>query len=114
MNGEQQTTQVSAPQQSPQESTISSPSAAKFSLKLRAIGVNAVTVFCRQLSTLVDVGIPLLKCLQILYQRTSHEKLQAVILQLSQDIEQGHSFSTALEKFPNIFSPFFMRSTFFM
>ncbi|GAK49373.1 type IV pilus assembly protein PilC [Candidatus Moduliflexus flocculans] len=111
MNGEQQTTQVSAPQQSPQESPISSPSAAKFSLKLRAIGVNAVTVFCRQLSTLVDVGIPLLKCLQILYQRTSHEKLQAVILQLSQDIEQGHSFSTALEKFPNIFSPFFINMT---
>ncbi len=112
MNGEPQAFQASsAPQQPQQEPPVSSPDAAKFSLKLRAIGVNAVTIFCRQLSTLVDVGIPLLKCLQILHQRTSHEKLQAVILQLSQDIEQGRSFSTALEKFPSIFSPFFINMT---
>jgi len=111
MNGEQQTNHASAPQQSQQEPSAASPNMAKFSLKLQAIGVNAVTVFCRQLSTLVDVGIPLLKCLQILHQRTSHEKLKTVILQLSQDIEQGHSFSSALEKFPNIFSLFFVNMT---
>ena len=112
MNGEPQEFQAaSTPQQPRQEPSVSSPDAAKFSLKLRAIGVNAVTIFCRQLSTLVDVGIPLLKCLQILHQRTSHEKLQAVILQLSLDIEQGRSFSTALEKFPSIFSPFFINMT---
>ncbi len=69
-------------------------------IKLKAIGINAVTLFCRQLSTLVDVGIPLLKCLQILYQRTSHPKLQAITQHLAQDIEQGSSFSAALEKFP--------------
>ena len=78
------------------------------SLKSHAIGVNAVAIFCRQLSTLVNVGIPLLKCLQILYQRTTHPRLQGVIRQLSQDIEQGHSFSASLEKFPKIFSPFFI------
>lgn len=111
MNEDQQAYQSSAPQQMPQEQPVSSPDMAKFSLKLHAIGVNAVTVFCRQLSTLVDVGIPLLKCLQILYQRTSHEKLRAIIGQLSQDIEQGRSFSAALEKFPNVFSPFFINMT---
>jgi type IV pilus assembly protein PilC len=63
------------------------------------------------LSTLVDVGIPLLKCLQILHQRTSHPKLQAIIQKLSEDIEQGTAFSAALEKFPNIFSPFFVNMT---
>ena len=49
-----------------------------------------------------------MKCLQILYQRTTHPRLQGVIRQLSQDIEQGHSFSASLEKFPKIFSPFFI------
>ena len=79
--------------------------------KLKTIGVDAVALFCRQLSTLVDVGIPLLKCLQILFQRTSHPKLQKVIQQLSEDIEQGTSFSVALEKFPHVFSAFFINMT---
>lgn len=79
--------------------------------KLKTIGVDAVSLFCRQLSTLVDVGIPLLKCLQILQQRTSHPKLQSIIQSLSQDIEQGNAFSTALEKFPKVFSPFFINMT---
>jgi len=73
--------------------------------------VHIVALFCRQLSTLVDVGIPLLKCLQILYQRTSQQGLQRVIQDLSQNIEQGTSFSAALEKFPHVFSPFFVNMT---
>jgi len=77
-------------------------------IKLKAIGVSGVTLFCRQLSTLVDVGIPLLKCLQILHQRISHPKLKTIIQHLSQDIEQGMAFSAALEKFPKVFSPFFV------
>ncbi|GAK55276.1 type IV pilus assembly protein PilC [Candidatus Vecturithrix granuli] len=80
-------------------------------LKLKTIGVDAVSLFCRQLSTLVDVGIPLLKCLQILHQRTSHPKLQAIIHSLSNEIEQGSAFSVALEKFPHVFSPFFINMT---
>ncbi len=80
-------------------------------IKLKTIGIDAVTLFCRQLSTLVDVGIPLLKCLQILHQRTSHPKLQTIIQHLSQDIEQGTAFSAALEKFPTVFSPFFINMT---
>ncbi|PIE34655.1 hypothetical protein CSA56_07140 [candidate division KSB3 bacterium] len=83
----------------------------KASFKLKSMGVDAIALFCRQLSTLVDVGIPLLKCLQILQQRTSHPRLQAVIQELSQSIEQGLSFSAALEKFPHVFSPFFINMT---
>jgi len=83
----------------------------KGQIKLKAIGIGAVTLFCRQLSTLVDVGIPLLKCLQILYQRTTNQKLQGIIQHLSQDIEQGTAFSAALERFPKVFSPFFVNMT---
>ncbi len=83
----------------------------KSDIKMKMIGVDAVTLFCRQLSTLVDVGIPLLKCLQILYQRTAHPKLQSIIHRISQDIEQGSAFSTALEKFPKVFSSFFINMT---
>lgn len=77
-------------------------------LKLKQIKIDAVSLFCRQLATLVDAGIPLLKCLKILHQRTSHPQLQQTIQQVLQDVEQGASFSAAIEKFPAVFSPFFV------
>ena len=117
MNGEQETYQNDQPIQPEAAVTPSGPepgeavSDAHPSLRLRTIGIDAVALFCRQLSTLVDVGIPLLKCLQILQQRTSHAGLQRIIQQLSQSIEQGKSFSGSLEKFPKVFSPFFVNMT---
>ncbi|MDY0093870.1 MAG: type II secretion system F family protein, partial [Candidatus Vecturithrix sp.] len=94
-----------------QVSEIERAEATRGRFKLKTIGVDAVSLFCRQLSTLVDVGIPLLKCLQILHQRTSHSKLQAIIKDLSAEIEQGSAFSSALGKFPQVFSPFFINMT---
>jgi type IV pilus assembly protein PilC len=94
-----------------QVSEIERAEATRGRFKLKTIGVDAVSLFCRQLSTLVDVGIPLLKCLQILHQRTSHPKLQAIIKDLSAEIEQGSAFSSALGKFPQVFSPFFINMT---
>ncbi|MBD3304972.1 type II secretion system F family protein [candidate division KSB3 bacterium] len=115
MNGEEHeaktTNDVEANAEQAEEEVESTVSADTKVVRLKAIGVNAVTLFCRQLSTLVDVGIPLLKCLQILYQRTSQPKLQAIIHEVSQDIEQGTSFSDALEKYPRVFSPFFVNMT---
>lgn len=106
MNAESTSAEEVSEQDAEQEASITSGT-----IRMKSVGLNAVTLFCRQLSTLVDVGIPLLKCLQILHQRTSNLKLQAVIHRISQEIEQGTAFSAALEKFPNIFSPFFVNMT---
>jgi type IV pilus assembly protein PilC len=105
-SGEMQQETTEAEQITDQVETLS-----KKHIKLKSIGINAVTLFCRQLATLVDVGIPLLKCLQILHQRTSHPKLQTIIQHLAQDIEQGMAFSASLEKYPHVFSPFFVNMT---
>ncbi len=106
MNGENETKETDDLTETTEEHPES-----KTVIKLKTIGVGAVTLFCRQLSTLVDVGIPLLKCLQVLYQRTSHSKLQSIIHQISQEIEAGSAFSAALEKFPKVFSAFFINMT---
>ena len=114
MNGEQEQQEQDAQTQAIGENLTEETDesgASGTTYKLRSIGTAAVALFCRQLSTLVDVGIPLLKCLQILHQRTSNPKLQVIIQYLSDDIEQGLSFSAALEKFPKIFSPFFINMT---
>jgi len=72
------------------------------------VNVKSVATFSRQLSTLVDVGIPLLKSLRLLEPRTSDPVLQRIINQLAQDIEAGHSFSEALAKHPRVFSKLFV------
>lgn len=72
------------------------------------VSVKSVATFSRQLSTLVDVGIPLLKSLKLLEPRTSDPVLQRVINQVAQDIEIGNSFSEALAKHPAVFSKFFV------
>jgi type IV pilus assembly protein PilC len=72
------------------------------------VSVKSVATFSRQLSTLVDVGIPLLKSLKLLEPRTSDPVLQRVINQVAQDIEIGNSFSEALAKHPRVFSKLFI------
>ena len=60
--------------------------------------------FCRQLAILVDAGIPLVRCLDILTDQVANDNLKAIIAELKSDLEAGDSFSAALAKHPKVFS----------
>lgn len=77
-------------------------------VSMEKVDVKSVATFSRQLSTLIDVGIPLLKSLKLLEPRTSNPALQSIINQVAQDIEVGNSFSEALAKHPKVFSKLFI------
>lgn len=62
-------------------------------------------VFCRQLATMIEVGIPLLRALQLLSKRTSHPKLGAAIARVAKKVEEGQSVSQAMKDDEKIFSP---------
>lgn len=66
--------------------------------------VNAadVTNFTRQLSTMINAGLPITEALLILRSQ-SKKSMQAIVAQLLADVEAGESFSSALGKHPNIF-----------
>ncbi len=70
--------------------------------------VRDMATFCRQLATLLDVGISLVQSLKILSERTQHPKLKKVVKQVSAKVEEGQSLSTALSDFPRFFSPLFI------
>ncbi|MFC1496322.1 type II secretion system F family protein [Candidatus Margulisiibacteriota bacterium] len=61
-------------------------------------------VFVRQLSSILEAGVPLLESLQALHEQITTPKLKGVIADLIKNIEGGSSFSDALAKFPEIFS----------
>jgi len=63
----------------------------------------ALTVFTRQLATLVDVGMPLLRGLRLLHAQEGNRELKRVIGELAETIETGGSMSEALAAHPKVF-----------
>ncbi|HSX44372.1 MAG TPA: type II secretion system F family protein [Candidatus Saccharimonadales bacterium] len=61
-------------------------------------------IFSRQLSTLINAGLPLVQSLRSVGKQTQSKKFQAVINQVITDVEAGNAFSVALGKHPDVFS----------
>ena len=61
-------------------------------------------VFTRQLSTIIDSGLPLLQGLDILGEQTEDVRFQKAILDIAQNVEAGETFSESLRRYPRIFS----------
>ncbi len=62
-------------------------------------------VFCRNLSMLIEVGIPLLRSLKMLSKRTEHSKLAKAVGAVADRVEEGQSVSQAMEEHEKMFSP---------
>ncbi len=69
----------------------------------------ALTVFTRQLSTLQDAGLPLLRSLQILEEQQKPGRLKSVLQAVSEDVEGGSSLSEAMGKHPKAFNRLFVK-----
>jgi type II secretory pathway component PulF len=67
-----------------------------------------IAVFSRQLSLLLDVGMPLLKALRTLAKRTTTQKLAGIIDEIADSVEQGNTFANALSEHQNLFSPVYI------
>ncbi len=65
-------------------------------------------VFTRQLSTIVNAGLPLLQGLDILAEQTEDQRFARVLAEIGQDVEGGESFSEALRKHPRIFTDLYV------
>lgn len=69
-----------------------------------SVSTEALTAFTRQLATLLDAGIPLLRALRSTGEQEESRRLTRVVDQLIVDIEGGFSFSEALTRHPKVFS----------
>lgn len=65
-------------------------------------------LFSRQLSTLINAGLPLVQSLRSVNKQTTNKKLKVVISQIISDVEGGSSFSNALSKHPKVFNEVFI------
>ncbi len=67
-----------------------------------------VVVFCRIFSTMINAGLPLIQCLDLLAQQESNKTFAKIIRQVKEDIEGGTSLTDALKKYPKIFDDLFV------
>jgi type IV pilus assembly protein PilC len=74
------------------------------------VDVRNLTLFCRQLSTLLNVGLPLLRALQILAERTSNMAVRRKIRKIAEHVEKGKSLSVALAEESGTFDEFFVNT----
>lgn len=76
----------------------------KIKQKRNSISADDLTLFCRQLATLLGAGVTILKSLDIISKQVVSKKLYFVVLDLQKNMESGLSFHEAMAKHPKVFT----------
>jgi type IV pilus assembly protein PilC len=74
-----------------------------FSIAFGRVALKRMTLFTRQLSTLQDAGLPLLRSVQVLEQQQKPGRLKSILSGVAEDVESGSSLSDAMAKHPAAF-----------
>ncbi len=70
-----------------------------------------IVLFSRQLATLINAKVPIVQALTILQTQVSSAKLKSVIGEIAQHVESGESLSSALARYPKVFSSLYVNLT---
>jgi len=65
-------------------------------------------IFTRQLATMIDAGLPLVQCLDILAAQTPNKVFARILSQVKSTVEQGATFSDALRRHPRVFDDLYV------
>jgi type IV pilus assembly protein PilC len=75
--------------------------------KGKSVPAKNLAIFTRQFSVMIDAGLPLVQCLEILGKQEPHKNFAAVILKVREDVESGAALADAMKKHPKTFDPLF-------
>ena len=76
-------------------------------LKDKKVSSKNLAVFTRQFSVMIDAGLPLVQCLEILGNQEEDKHFAAVILDTREAVESGASLADAMKKHPKTFDPLY-------
>jgi len=82
-----------------------------FALKMpgsTGIPLKTIVVFTRQFATMIDAGLPLVQCLDILSKQQELPPFKKVLLAIKNDVESGKTFADSLARHPKVFDPLFI------
>jgi type IV pilus assembly protein PilC len=69
----------------------------------KKVSAKELAVFTRQFSVMIDAGLPLVQCLDILAEQQQNPFFKDVLRQVRQNVEEGSTLFSALEKHPKVF-----------
>jgi type IV pilus assembly protein PilC len=75
--------------------------------KGKAAPTKNLAIFTRQFSVMIDAGLPLVQCLEILGKQEPDKNFSNVILKTREEVEAGASLADAMKKFPRAFDPLY-------
>lgn len=64
----------------------------------------SIAIFTRQFSVMIDAGLPLVQCLEILGSQQDHKVFKRTLIQVRQDVESGSNLADSMRKHPKVFS----------
>src|SRR5215207_6990168 len=70
----------------------------------KGVKLGDLVVFSRQLATMINAGLPIVRALYILSEQTENPKLKDAVVLVRKDVEAGLSLSEALDKHPKVFN----------
>src|ERR1700676_1958311 len=81
----------------------------EFNLPTFGAGVNGkeLAIFTRQFSVMIDAGLPLVQCLEILASQQENKTFQKVLTATRAQVEGGSTLSTAMRSSPKVFDPLY-------
>lgn len=77
-------------------------------LKKKTVKSKDLVIFTRQLATMINAGVPLVRSLATMQKQTESEAFKTHLIQISKDVEGGMAFADALEKHNLVFSPIYV------
>ena len=75
---------------------------------LQKVKLTELSIFCRQFSTMIDAGVSLVRCLDVLSQQQSNPRFKRIILDVLKEVEAGQTLSKSMAKYPSVFSNLFL------
>jgi type IV pilus assembly protein PilC len=73
----------------------------------KKVKAKALSIFTRQFSVMIDAGLPLVQCLEILAQQQENKFFQQTLMQVRQDVEEGSTLAAAMARHPKVFDNLF-------
>ncbi len=67
-----------------------------------------IVVMTRQFATMIDAGLPLVQCLEILFSQQDNKTFKRILKNIKEDVEEGSTFADALKQHPDAFDDLFV------
>ncbi len=69
----------------------------------KKVNAKDLSIFTRQFSVMIDAGLPLVQCLEILAQQQDNKYFQQILMQVRQDVTEGSTLAASMARHPRVF-----------